>query len=190
MCVKPAETTVLLCISKLCAFLSSPFFLFTVLGLGHGQDLILHLTTGRRNIQGDTRTTVSSGATTAASGDHTTSGGEGGATSHVDATSVAVEAVAITTTTTTSAQTGRITSSTLRNINSSNNSISSSKTIHEDDVTTSRNAQEAPLVVTLTTLTDPPRHYPGTRSILPLPHTPPLPNAGKPCCRLTKTPKM
>lgn len=160
--------------------------LLSALGLGHGQDLILHLTIGRRNIQGATRTVVSSGATSVASGGHTTSEAEGGATSNVDATSVAVGVEAITITIT-SVPTGKITSRTLKKSNDNN---SSSKTIHKDDLTTSRDAQEALRVVTLTTLTDPPHHYRDTRSILLLPHTHLLPNAGKPCCQLTKTTKM
>lgn len=159
--------------------------LLSALGLGHGQDLILHLTIGRRNIQGATRTVVSSGATTVASGGHTTSEAEGGATSNVDATSVAVGVEAITITIT-SVPTGTITSRTLKKSNDN----SSSKTIHKDDLTTSRDAQEALRVVTLTTLTDPPHHYRDTRSILLLLHTHLLPNAGKPCCQLTKTTKM
>lgn len=150
-------------------------------------DRILHLTTGKRNIQEAIRTVASSGATTAASGDHTTSEVEDAASSNGDATSVVVGAdpfTITTTTTTTSAQTGRITSRTLRKSNDSN-----SKTIHRVDLTT-RNSQEAPLVVTLITQTNPPHHYPDTRTILPLPHTHPLPNAGKPCCPFTITLKM
>lgn len=150
-------------------------------------DLILHLTTGKRNIQEAIRTVVSSGATTVASGDHTTSEVEDGASSNGDATSVVVGAdpFTITTTTITSAQTGRITSRTLRKSNDSN-----SKTIHRVDLTINRNSQEAPLVVTLITQTNPPHHYPDTRTILPLLHTHPLPNAGKPCCPFTITLKM
>lgn len=157
----------------------------TALGLGHGQDLTLHPIIGTRNIQGGTRTAESSGATTAASGGPTTSGAEGGASSHVDGTSVVAGEAA--TTTITIAPTGRITSRILKN---SNSSSSSSKTIHEDDHTTSRNAQEAPLMVTLATLTDPPLLYPDTHSILLPHHTPPLPNADQSCCWLTKTVKM
>lgn len=159
---------------------------FIALDLAHGQDLVLHLITEIRNISEDIRTTGSSGATSAASGGLTTSGAVAVAvaTFRVDATSV-VAGTTTTTTTTTFALTGRITSSTLKN---SNNNSSSSKTVHEDGCVVSRNAQEAPLTVSHTSLTDLPRHYPDTLSILP-PHTPPLPNVGQPCCWQTKTPK-
>lgn len=154
-----------------------------------GPDRILHLTTEKRNIQEAIRTVVSSGATTAASGDHTTSEVEDGDSSNGDATSVVVGADPFTTTTTTititSAQTGRITSRTLRKSNGSN-----SKTIHRLDLTITKNSQEALLVVILITQTNPPHHYPDTRTILPLPHTHPLPNAGNPCCPFTITLKM
>lgn len=162
----------------LCFFLPS---LSLALGLGHGQDLILLLTIEKRNIQGATKTVVSSRATTAASEGHTTSEveAEAEATSNVDATSVVVGVEATTTTTTTFVLTGKIISKTLKK---SNDNSSSSKTIHKKDFITSRIFQEAPLVVTLATLKDPPHHYPDNHIILPLPHTRPLPNAGKTCC--------
>lgn len=160
---------------------------FKALGLGHGQDLRLRLITEIRNIQEHTRTAGNSGATIAASGGRTTSGDEGGATFHVDATNVVVGTTTTTITTTTSAQTGRISSKTLKN-SSTNSSSSNNKIVHEDSSTISRSAQEAPLTVSHTSLTDLPRHYPDTLSILP-PHTPPLPNVDQPCCWQTITPK-
>ena len=179
-------------------FLSLLYFIAQGLGHGHGhghgQDLVLHLITETRNTKEDTRTTGSSGATTAASGGRTTSGAEGEGTSHVVASSVVVgvAAAAATTTTTTSAQTGRTTSSTLKSNNNNNNNNNNSKTIieGEGDRTISRNAQRAPLMATLTALTDPPRHYPDFLSIRLPPRTHPLPNAGQPCCWITRTPKM
>ena len=106
------------------------FFFFCCvffIALGLGQDLILRFPTGKRNIQGDTRTTGSFGAITVASGGPTTSGAEDGASFLVDAISVEVVATTtITTTTTTIAPTGKTTGRILKNSSRNDNSSSSS----------------------------------------------------------------
>lgn len=160
---------------------------------GHGpdQDLILRLTAGKRNIQGATRTTGSSGATTVASGDRTTSEVEGGATSSGGATSVvAVVAVVAgedpsTITTTTSGQTGRITSRTCTKSSGSN-----SRTGRRPGITIPRRSQEAPLMAPPTTQTNPPRRYPGSPITRPPPRTRHPPKASRPCCPFIIMPKM
>lgn len=140
---------------------------------GLGPDLTLRLITGTKNIRRPTRTTGNSGAITVASEGPTISGVEDGASSPEDAISVEVAAVIITTTTT--GQTGKTTNSIRRNTSSGNSSSRSSlTTIHRDDRTTSRIAQEAPLRVNLTALTDPSPLYPDTRITLP-PRLTPLP---------------
>lgn len=162
-------------------------------GQGHDQGLILLLTTGRRNIKEAIRTVVISGDTIVVYGGHSTSEAEAAAAFNGDATSVGAEAIIIIT----SDPTGRITSRTLKkssNTSSSSTSISTStstsKTIHKDDLRISRAAQEAPLVIPLSTLIDPPRRYPGTPGTLRPPRTTPPPNLGKTGCRIIKTPMM
>lgn len=158
---------------------------------GPDQDLILRHTAGKRNIQGATRTTGSSGATTAASGDRTTSEVEGGATSSGGATSVVAVAAGVvgedptTTTTITSGPTGRITSRTC-----TKSSGSSSRTGRRPGVTIPRRSQEAPLMAPPTTRTSPPRLSLGSPIIRPPPRIRPRPKASRPCCRFTVTPKM
>lgn len=170
-------------------------FLLTALGLGHGQghgqDLILPLTTGRRTIKEAIKTVAITGATSAVRGGHSTSGVEDAAFFLAGTTS----AGAVATTIITSDPTGRITSRTLKKSSSSttttsSSNSSSSRTTHKDDLRITRAAQEAPLVMPLTTLIDPPRRCPDTRGILRRPPTTPPPNSCKTACRLGKTPKM
>lgn len=155
---------------------------------GQDQDLILHLTAEKRNIQGATRTTGSSGATTVAFGDRTTSEVEGGATSSGGATSVvAVVAGAdpSTITTTTSGQTGRITSRTRTKSRGSN-----SRTGRRLGLTIPRSSQKVPLMAPPTTWTNHPHLCPGSPITHLPPRTHPPPKASRPCRRLTIMPKM
>lgn len=171
-------------------------FLLTAPGLGHGQghgqDLILPLTTGRRTIKEAIKIIAITGATSAARGGHSTSGAEDAAFFLADTTSAGAAATTIIT----SDPTGRITSRTLKKSSSStttttsSSNSSSSRTTHKDDLRITRAAQEAPLVMPLTTQIDPPRRCPDTRGILRPPPTTPPPNSGKTACRSAKTPKM
>lgn len=158
-------------------------FLLTAPGLGqgqgHGQGLILPLTTGRKNIKEAIRTVAISGDTIVAFGGHSTSEAEAAATFNEDATSVGAGDIIIRT----SDPIGRITSNTHKK--SSNTSSRTSKTIPKVDLRISRAVREAPLVIPLSTLIVPLRHYPGTQGILRPPHTTLPPNVGKTGCRIT-----